>query len=66
MIIVHTNNITKDEEMNCFVDQNKRISPCKEKFLITDCSLNDDCKSCQSVSESSDRIFMEKCKIFPP
>lgn len=32
--------------------------------MVTDGSLNDDCKSCQSASEASEMSFMEKCKIY--
>jgi len=50
--------MAKDEISD--LDQNiKKDEINKEKY--TDCSLNDDCKS---VSETSERSFVEKCKIF--
>jgi len=32
--------------------------------MIIDGSFNDDCKSCHSASEVSERSFIEKCKVY--
>lgn len=62
----HQMALNKDEENQSDHIILKRNALNKDKFIITDCSLNDDCKSCQSVSETYEISFMEKCKVFPP